>query len=434
MGERKSDFEDDGVATALHREPALAARRFERQMRVTWSGGSLEFERTAIIGSARGADVVVDEPTVSRLHAELELRDDGIWVKDQGSTNGTFVGGVRIDRARVPDGASLRLGAATVVVTRTEERAAGELWEGERFGPLLGRSSIMRELFARLARVASTDATILIQGETGTGKEIVAQALHDASPRASGPLVVVDCATLPENLIEAELFGHAKNAFTGASAGRAGALEAAQGGTVFLDEIGELPLAMQPKLLRAIESKRVRRLGETGYRAIDVRFVAATHRDLAAMVNRGVFREDLYFRLAVVPITLPPLRDRPDDVPLLARAFLRNGATLPEAFMEELSARAWRGNVRELRNMVERAVALGTAEALSPPATAITGAFPPVPLDRPFKTIRDAWIDHVEREYLSGLLAKLDRNISQVAAAAGLDRTYIYRLMRKHDL
>jgi transcriptional regulator with GAF, ATPase, and Fis domain len=433
MSDRKSDFEDDGFETALHHEPS-AARQFQRGMKISWPNGAIEVERRAIVGSMPGADVVIEEPTVSRLHAELELRDDGIWVKDLESTNGTFVGSVRIDRARVPDGAGVRLGAATITVTRTEERPATELWTGDSFGPLLGVSAPMRELFARLARVATTDATVLIHGETGSGKELVAQAIHEASRRAAGPLVIVDCATLPENLIETELFGHVKNAFTGAVAARTGAIEAAEGGTVFLDEVGELPLTMQPKLLRVIESKRVRRIGETNYRPVDVRFIAATHRDIAAMVNKGAFREDLYFRLAVVPVTLPPLRERRDDIPQLVRAFLPEGVALPGSFVEDISARPWRGNVRELRNLVERAVTLGTSEAYLPSPGAARGDLPAVPLDRPFKELRDAWMNHIEREYLAGLLAKLNGNISQVAATAGLDRTYVYRLMRKHDL
>jgi transcriptional regulator with PAS, ATPase and Fis domain len=432
MTERRSDFEDDAVDTSLHQDPHVQrGARFRRQLRI----GNREIEAPrAVIGSAKGVDVVIDEPTVSRLHAELEVRDDGIWVKDLGSTNGTFVGSVRIESARIPDGVTLRLGAANVTVTRTEERALTDTWTGESFGPLLGTSSVMRELFARLARVAATDITVLVQGETGTGKELVAQAIHEASGRANGPLVVVDCGALPENLIEAELFGHDKGAFTGAERAREGAIEAAHGGTVFLDEIAELPLAMQPKLLRVIESKTVRRVGGSAYKTIDVRFVAATHRDITSMVNRGAFREDLYFRLAVVPVIVPPLRDRLEDIPLLVQRFVPAGGSLPVPFLQSLAARPWPGNVRELRNAIERALAIGSDEAFVSHPTPGGSALPPVPVDRPFKDVRNEWIDHVEREYIGTLMKRLGGNVNQVAATAGLDRTYVYRLVRKHNL
>jgi transcriptional regulator with GAF, ATPase, and Fis domain len=303
----------------------------------------------------------------------------------------------------------------------------------------------MRELFSRLARVAASDSAALIQGETGTGKELAAWALHEVSPRASKPFVIVDCGSLPETLLEAEFFGHTKGAFTGAETARAGAIESAEGGTVFLDEVGELPLAMQPKLLRAIESRMVRRLGEVKYRNVNVRYVAATHRDLRTMVNSGAFREDLYFRLAVLPISIPPLRAHPEDIPLLIEQFLpddRRGSIAPE-FIAELAARSWPGNVRELRNFVDRMIALGPQEALALGPSALNSAvsaqagnkeFPPVPLDQPFKVIRDAWVTYLEREYIRGMLARHRGNISAVAQAAGLARTYVHRLIRKFDL
>jgi transcriptional regulator with GAF, ATPase, and Fis domain len=254
--------------------------------------------------------------------------------------------------------------------------------------------------------------------------------------------VIVDCAALPEHLLEGELFGHAKGAYTGAVGARAGAIEQADGGTVFLDEIGELPIAMQPKLLRALESRTVRRVGETQYRKVSVRFIAATHRDLREMVNAGAFREDVYFRLAVVPVELPPLRARREDIPLLARRFLpAASADLGDEFVDALANRPWLGNVRELRNFVARAVALGPAGALEPASSEnrakphdVTGAFPPIPFDQPFKDIRESWVDHLEREYVRELLSRHGRNISAVAQAAELDRGYIYRLMKKHGL
>jgi DNA-binding NtrC family response regulator len=300
----------------------------------------------------------------------------------------------------------------------------------------------MRELFATLQRLAQLDSTIVIQGETGTGKELVARALHEASPRARKPFVVVDCGALPEQLLESELFGHVRGAFTGATTTRAGAIESASGGTVFLDEIGELPLAMQPKLLRALESRTVRRLGESTHRPVDVRFLSATHRDLRSMVNAGAFREDLYFRLAVLPVAVPPLRQRLDDLPLLVDSF-RPGANAEwkRDLLREALDRPWLGNVRELRNFVERAVAFGARQAAAlsdagapaptpaPPAAITTGGVLEGAFEKPYREFRD----EAEREYLRRLIQRHGGNVTAAAQAAGIDRTYIHRLVRKHE-
>jgi DNA-binding NtrC family response regulator len=431
--------------TALQVDPAGEALRLLRrcpQARWTDAAGrhAVTIEARAVAGSSPAVELVLDDPAVSRLHAELEPREDGVWVRDLGSRNGTWVEGVLVSLARVPERARVRLGSTTIEVAYAPEPTAVDLWPGDRFGPLLGRSTAMRELFARLARVAATDSTVLIQGETGTGKELAARAIHEASPRAAAPFAVVDCAALPDNLLEAELFGHAKGAFTGATASRAGALEAADGGTVLFDEIAEMPLSMQPKLLRAIESRSVRRIGETGYRAVNVRFLSSTHRDLRWMVNQGAFREDLFFRLAVVPITVPPLRARPEDIAHLAAHFFGSHAAVTVELGRELGARAWVGNVRELRNFVERARAFGAREALAltpdgrGPGAGAGERMPPVRVDVPFKELREQWLDHLEREYLRGMIARHGRAVSTIADAAGLDRTYIHRLLRKHDL
>ena len=252
--------------------------------------------------------------------------------------------------------------------------------------------------------------------------------------------MVVDCAALPETLLEAELFGHVKGAFTGAATSRDGAFHEAEGGTVLLDEIGELPPGMQPKLLRVVETHAVRHIGETAYRKIDVRIMAASNRDLRTMVNAGAFREDLYFRLAVVPITMPPLRDRLDDVPLMVQRFAgpRSASLLTPQLLQEIAARPWPGNVRELKNFIDRVTALGTAEALaltSPePVQRPSAELPPVSIDRPFKSLREEWLNHLERHYVRQLLERHQRNISAAADAAGLDRTYLHRLIRKHGL
>jgi DNA-binding NtrC family response regulator len=397
-----------------------------------------------VVGSAEGVKVLLSDPRVSRLHAELELDDGGVWLRDLGSSNGTWVEGLRVERVRFEQNGHFRVGATQLSITFSEQPAKVALWPEDRLGALLGRSEPMRELFMQLTRVAGSEAAVLIKGETGTGKELVAHELHAASRRSTGPFVVVDCASLPENLLEAELFGHARGAFTGAVAARVGSIEAAEGGTVFLDEIGELPLAMQPKLLRVLESKTVRRVGETEQRQVDVRFISATHRDLEAMVAQGQFREDLFFRLTVLPLDVPPLRRRTEDLALLLTHFLPPHAeAVDEATLAALKAHRWPGNVRELKSFAERVAALGLGRALAmlkgaeapAPVVAAAGANPlAVDLTLPFKELRERWTDHLEREYVQALIARVGRNAGAIADAAGLDRSYVNRLLRKHTL
>jgi transcriptional regulator with GAF, ATPase, and Fis domain len=441
--------EDSHEPTLERSDPLRLARATHRDApTLSWVDASgphaVRLGARAVAGSAPGADLLLADRTVSRLHAEFEQRADGLWVRDLGSKNGTFVQGVCVAEARVPAGGRVQLGDTVLTAAAEPSRATVALWPTDRFGSLVGASAAMRELFANLAQIARTDSTVLVHGETGTGKELVAEAIHTTSRRRDGAFVVVDCAGLPENLLEAELFGHAKGAFTGAASARAGAIEAADGGTVFLDEIGELPLAMQPKLLRVLESRTVRRLGEAQHRPVDVRFVSATHRDLRAMVNAGAFREDLYFRLAVIPVEVPPLRARLEDVPRLAEHFLppeARGALTPE-LLRELSLRPWSGNVRELRNFVERAVAVGARTALAmeprggpaPAAAGRGGAAPEVSIELPLRESRERWSEHFEREYVRRLLEHHGGNVPAAAQAARCDRTYIYRLIRKYDL
>jgi two-component system, NtrC family, response regulator GlrR len=415
-----------------------------QQPRVTWTDSAGSHE-TALsgrmgVGSAPGNDLEISDPTVSRIHAELDPRDGSVWVRDLGSRNGTFVENVRVGEAEVPDGGGVLVGSTLLRIDRIGQPTAVDLWPTHAFGQLVGRSVVMRELFARMNRIAALSTTVLIQGETGTGKELAAEAIHNLSSRADRPFVVVDCAALPETLLEAELFGHSRGAFTGAASSRDGAFHEAEGGTVLLDEIGELPPGMQPKLLRVVETHAVRRIGETAYRKIDVRIMAATNRDLRTMVNAGAFREDLYFRLAVVPVTMPPLRERLDDIHLLVQRFAgpRFASLVTPDLLQEMSLRAWPGNVRELKNFMDRVTALGADEALalsSPDAhPRPSGQLPPVSIDRPFKTIREEWLNHLERHYVAQLLERHQRNISAAADAAGLDRTYLHRLIRKHGL
>lgn len=436
---------------------------------------SVNIERRSLLGSAPHCDIVIADAAVSRVHAELEPMPEGIWIRDLKSRNGTFIEGVRVESASVGDGYRIRVGTTEILVDyASAEIKPVESWPSDHFGPLVGKSTVMRELFATLARLGPLDSSIMIAGETGTGKELVARAIHGASHRVAGPFVVVDCATLSETLIEAELFGHTKGAFTGAHQSRAGAIESANGGTVFLDEIGELPISMQPKLLRVLESSTVRRVGETKFREVNVRFLSATHRDLLAMVKRGEFREDLYFRLAVLPVRVPALRERIEDIELLVRHFSEGtGDWLTPKVLRALEARPWRGNVRELRNYAERARAIGASEALDFTIDAIepeaitavipipaamlssrTVAAPPPPapvmppltttspstpkespvLSQPFRTFREQWIGYGERAFVQALLERHGNNVVAAAREAGIDRTYLYRLMRKHGL
>lgn len=427
-----------------------------------------------VVGSAKGNGIVVSDRLVSRLHAELELREDGLWVRDLGSKNGTYVDRILVRAARISNGSSLTVGRTSIEVTYDLNKGiVDELWPEPRFGRLVGRSRQMRSLFSQLANVARLESSVLVLGETGTGKEAVARTIHEASPRASAPFIVVDCGALPETLLDDELFGHVKGAFTGADGARVGAIEAANGGTVFLDEIGELPVAMQPRLLRVLESRTVRRIGESTHRPVNVRFISATHRDLLSQVSAGEFREDLYFRLAVIPVTIAPLMSRPEDIEPLIEHFLSPEAPKPSPdVLRQLEKRPWRGNARELRNFVERALALGSEAALesmpalrSPPVprdleapSTVSGAepgpsglpnlgsthpsrvlsIPPsrgvVSFEQELRTFREAWGTYGEREYLRRLLARHAHNVSAAAREAGVDRTYIHRLTKKHDL
>jgi DNA-binding NtrC family response regulator len=298
----------------------------------------------------------------------------------------------------------------------------------------------MRRVFDVLSRVAPTDTTALITGESGTGKELAARAIHEASPRAGGPFVVVDCSAIPASLIESALYGHEKGSFTGAVARRVGAFQAASGGTLFLDELGELPLDLQSRLLGAIERREVQPIGSTDPRKVDVRIVAATNRDLRREVNRGSFREDLYFRLAVITIEMPPLRERPEDVALYIDQFLAEvadehpGVSLDADTVQRLTAQPWRGNVRELRNVLERAVALGDVQLPGDTEAELPQVGGAVDVKVPFKVGKASLIEAYERAYVERLMAAHDNNITRAARAAEIDRVYLLRILDKFGL
>ncbi|MBI5490379.1 MAG: sigma 54-dependent Fis family transcriptional regulator [Deltaproteobacteria bacterium] len=390
-----------------------------------------------IVIGRTGADLALSDRKVSALHAEIRLEPDGYRLHDLGSTNGTFVWGLRILDAFITPGTTLAMGDSAVRFVPLPESVELPLWGETRFCGLVGGSPVMRRLYQAIDDAARSGSTVLITGETGTGKELVAEALHRRSPRANGPFVVLDCGAAHGELFEDHLFGHETGAFTGAVRPRAGVFEAADGGTLFLDEIGDLPLEVQPKLLRAVETRRIQRLGGARPIECDVRIVAATHRDLAAGMNRQAFRADLYFRLAVARLCVPPLRERREDVPGLVEHFLDELAPLgahplPPEFLEWARSYAWPGNVRELRNAVERAIAFprGAPSFEESAATAGPG-LPEVDTTVPFKEAKRRVVDEFDRRYVTALLAKHGGNISEVARAAGVDRMSIYKLLAR---
>jgi len=397
-----------------------------------------------VIGTGESADLRLTDSTVSRFHCELVVSEAGVFLRDLGSTNATVVSGVTVREARLDPRAMIRLGRTQVCFEPDAVSMKVRLSGRERFGNMVGRSVASRRAFALLEQAAASDATVLLQGETGTGKEVAAESIHLESARRDGPFVVVDCGSIPSNLLESELFGHARGAFTGADRPREGAFEAANGGTIFLDEIGELDADLQPKLLRVLEKRTVKPVGSNQVVPLDVRVIAATNRDLRVEVNSKAFRADLYFRLAVLQVVLPPLRDRAEDVPLLVSHLVDalGAAGRPEAevtatpaFRDAVMRHAWPGNVRELRNYVERClamqdVALDPSQGLAP--VAADGV--DVDIHEPLGRARERVTSAFERAYLEKIVAAHDGNVSAAARAAQIDRVHFHRLLRKYGI
>ncbi|MCK6547561.1 sigma 54-interacting transcriptional regulator [Myxococcota bacterium] len=394
------------------------------------------------IGTHESNDLRLTDRRVSRFHCEILVDGASARIRDLGSRNGTVVDGVRVVEAYLRSGSTIALGSVALTFTLLDQLQRLPLSPRTSFQGVVARSTAMRAALAWIEKAASNELTVLLEGETGTGKGKVAEAIHRGSARAHGPFLVVDCGALPGNLVESELYGHEKSAFTGAVERRIGAFEEASGGTLFLDEIGELPLEQQPKLLRALESKEVRRVGSNVHKKVDVRIVAATNRDLRREVNEGRFRADLYFRLAVLRIELPPLRQRPEDLPALSRALLRSmGAgeeeterLLTPEFLATLARGAWPGNARELRNHLERCLAFEEPLPIGEAMLARPAQGPQVDVSLPHGEARRRAIDAFERAYVSALLAKHDGKVGQAAAAASIDRVYLYKLARRHGL
>lgn len=446
---------DDGTGPMIiqHRQRLVVIEGPDR-------GLELEFDGTHIsIGTSSKNDVQLHDKTVSRRHCEISVRGERYIVKDLGSTNGTFLDGTPVVEAFLSPGMAIRLGDTEVLFEPKKKWERVSEAEDDHFGELYGTSRAMRGVFSLLAKVAATELSAILVGETGTGKELAARALHMSSARASRPFIVVDCGAVSKNLIESELFGHEKGAFTGADRQRAGAFEQADGGTIFLDEIGELPIDLQPKLLRVLERREIKRLGAAKHGDVDVRVVAATHRDLPAMIKKNEFREDLYYRLAEVVVGLPPLRDRREDIGLIVQRMIDDQAgqgspvtRIDADALADLERRPWAGNVRELRNVVRRALALASGDSIhledlnafnvgrtpSAPAPAAEGESgaprAEVADNLSIKEAREKWVAPMEREYLVRLLRRCGGNLDQAAQEAGVHRKSLERLLRQHGL
>ena len=467
MDKRFPDFTPPTKIAYISGRPAALHLRKVKLVHETEDGTTTEYifdQPTIRAGSMEDNDLVVDDESVSRYHAELRVEDEGHVIEDLGSTNGTFVNGVQIREAYLKPGCKVTLGKTDLRFQSLDERVELTPSPREAYGEIVGKSLRMREIFGILEKIAPTEATVVVEGETGTGKEVVARCIHATSLRAKLPFVVVDCGAVPENLIESELFGHEKGSFTGAIAARQGLFQIADGGTVFLDEIGELSLELQPKLLRALERREVRPVGSNRVEKVDVRMLAATHRNLEELVRTGRFREDLFYRLSVVRIFVPPLRDRKEDIPLLAKHFLRAGRFnrdpdgnpkvkgLSRDTLDSLVSYHWPGNVRELLNVIERACSFAEQETVQPEdlpdhisgvETLTRRSSPEAPtvsdqvdidLERSFKTAKEEWVSTFERDYIIALLRRNAGNISHAAKEADIDRKYFRKLMKKHEI
>ena len=405
------------------------------------------------IGKDASNHLCIPDKTVSRFHCVIERKPRGLLLRDLGSTNGTQLGGHWIECAYLAPGDPIKIGCTTLQIVPTDASRVAPRAEAPPRARLPGSSAAITRLLSSLPRVALSQATVLIEGETGTGKGLLAEIIHKEGAAPDGPFVVVDCGSIPPTLIESELFGHERGSFTGATDRRIGAFEAAHGGTVFLDEIGELPLGMQPKLLRALEERTIKRVGSTKPTHVHVRVIAATNRDLREAVARGHFRPDLYYRLEAIRLAMPPLRERREDIPQLIELFAqRMQPDIARDALEDLkrmlgARKEWPGNVRELRNAVEKAVLFGDlgSEPTAPVSTATPpGGMPtlPTPLgasarfdgSTSFRLAKDEAIAAWERRFLVSLIEFAKGNLSQAARAAQMDRSHLRDLLRRYQI
>ncbi len=453
---------NDPAVTTVFEDRKATKRRLRQSALVVVDGPDqgreLEIQKERVtVGSSVISDLVLTDPNVSGSHCEIIASEKGFLLRDLDSTTGTYVDDLRVREVWIAGGTTIRLGQTQLRFQVGSGTIEIDLSHRTQFFELVGQSVRMRKIFAVLEKVAASDLTVLVRGETGTGKELVARAIHRASKRAKRSLIVQDCSAIPANLIESTLFGHEKGSFTGAVDRHRGCFEQGDSGTLFLDEIGELSLELQPKLLRVLEHKEVQRVGGTRTIPVDVRVIAATNRDLRQMVNEGSFREDLYYRLSVVQVELPSLRERAEDIPLLVQDFLEEFCkrrfpgedcryTVTPDAMLKLQAYPWPGNVRELKNTIERAISLadgtelGMADLLpasqKTPRAHLPGGTAEQFVDSgtPFKEAKQRVLDTFESAYLRALLEKHGGNISRSAQSAGLTRYHLRELAKRYGL
>jgi DNA-binding NtrC family response regulator len=441
---------DDAAATELGHRTELVERaeagdapRVPVQLRVKHGGqeSTVRLQGDVFtLGKDSANDVVLSQRFVSARHVKVTRQHNRFLVVDQHSTNGTYLGGVRVFEAEVPLYSTLRIGEAEVTF---EPASAGPKAVGNYHG-IIGNDPSMKQLAELIDRVAPSSAAVAVFGESGTGKELVARAVHDGSTRSSAAFIPVNCAAISKELIESELFGHEKGAFTGAATARKGAFEEADGGTIFLDEIGELPLDLQAKLLRALESGEIKRVGASRPITVDVRIVAATNRDLLAASREGKFREDLYYRLCVIPLHLPPLRSRRADIVPIAEHFLRafaprgQAVKMTDAAAEALAGHAWPGNVRELRNVMHRALLLRKGSHIDAGDLAFDSRVDKATgLDlaefQPGLTL-EQMLQRAERQFVEAALKRFNNNRERVAKELGVARSTLFKRLKDWGL
>jgi DNA-binding NtrC family response regulator len=403
------------------------------------AGKELVIQKACVmIGTLPGSDLVLTDPTVSRHHAEVEERSDGYVLRDHDSTNGTFLDGVKVREAYLSSGSVIRLGQTEMTFSPLEERIEILHSSADRFGELIGSSMPMREVYGMFERIAPTDVTVLLEGETGTGKELAARAIHQYSRRTGGPFVVFDCGAVAPNLIESELFGHEKGAFTDAVKARQGAFELSDNGTIFLDEIGELSLDLQPKLLRALDQRETKRVGADKPVSFNVRVISATNKELEKEVKAGRFREDLFYRLSVVRVSMPPLRKRKEDIETIAGHLLTGisaeiGKKIvglsPEA-AAALTTYSWPGNVRELKNVLGRAAALSDSGRIEPKDLFLSQGKKTATFDG----LSGKTLEEIEKAAIAATLRSVDNNKTEAAKVLGIAYSTLYEKMKKYGM
>lgn len=456
---KEKDFESKTQQIKLEETPEVISLRKCQLIIIEGDDKGLKYNLTkniTRIGKKEDNDLPLKDTTISRRHLEIEYKSDSFLLRDLNSTNGTYVNGTRVKEAYLVPGDRIKIGRTVLEFTAFDEKVKIEPSKKSEFGKMVGTSIKMRQIFTILERISPTLATVIIEGDTGTGKDLVAQAIHEHSPRRNHPYVVFDCSAVAPNLIESELFGHEKGAFTGAIKSRKGAFEEAKGGTIFLDEIGELSLDLQPKLLRALEQREIKRVGSNTPISIDVRVICATNKNLRREVEEGRFREDLYYRLSVVKIHLPSLNARPEDIEPLVERFLATSkfnmlgggklkvTKVDDEALKMLKRYHWPGNVRELLNIIERAVSFAEGDTLT--KSHLDFVFSEIEheedyterlvtsADIPFKDAKQRVLEIFEKEYLLDLLKRNEYNLSAAAREAKIDRKHIRNLLKKYDI